>query len=418
MKAPTLTPGTLLYPELSRRIRSRIDLRAVVLTAVVLACTAYAIQTSEVPYVWAALGLTAILSIAACITDRPWEQALWINLAVLTFALGIGEVYFWAQEPLERQMEYSEGFFSADEVLGYKPASGRTLSHRTSVHEEPLYQVDYTINADGLRISAPTDIDMSSHHPCLVFFGDSYTFGEGIPDERTMPYQVWKKLSGQLRTVNFGLLGYGPHQMLAALQHGHLESRGHCRPLHVVYQAIPDHVSRAAGLEAWDFHGPRYVMSADGGVRQDGHFDDVPHTALLDRLRTFHRQFPAQVKTALEQSALYRLLLRSHRSVDAQDVALFGGIVGEVKQLIEKTYPGAQFHILFWDYDDDQQVVEQIQRELAHRGVQVSAISDILPDFPAARSRYEISPYDRHPNSMAHETIADFVAQSLVQKSP
>jgi hypothetical protein len=35
----------------------------------------------------------------------------------------------------------------------------------------------------------------------------------------------------------------------------------------------------------------------------------------------------------------------------------------------------------------------------AHRGVQFSAISDILPDFPAARSRHEISPYDRHPNA-------------------
>lgn len=415
MKAHALTPVTLLFPESGRRIRSRTDLRAAVLIAIVLACTTYAIETSQVPYVWAALGLTSILSIAACMTDRPWGQALWINLAVLTLTLGIGEVYFWAQEPLERQMEYSEGFFLADEVLGYKPASGRTLSHRTSVHEEPLYQLDYTINADGLRITAPIDTDMSSHEPCLVFFGDSFTFGEGMPDKRTMPYQAWKKLGGRLRTVNFGFLGYGPHQMLAALQHGLLESQAHCHPSHVVYQAIPTHVSRAAGLEAWDFHGPRYVLNADGGVGQDGHFDDVPCTALLDRLRTLHRQFPAHVKTTLEQSALYRLLLRSHRPVDAQDVALFGGIVGEAKQLIEKTYPGAQFHVLFWDYDDDQQVVDQVQQELAHRGVQVSAISDILPNFPAARARYEISLYDRHPNAMAHDLIADFVAHTIVK---
>jgi hypothetical protein len=404
----------MLFPESSRKIHSRIELRAAALAAVILACTAYSSQTSEVPYVWAAFGLTAILSIAACITDRPWGRALWINLAVLTLTLGIGEVYFLAQEPLERQMEYSEGFFLADEVLGYKPAGGRTLSHRTSVQEKPLYQVDYAINEDGLRIAAPADAAMSSHETCLVFFGDSFTFGEGMTDERTMPYQAWKKLGGQLRTVNFGFLGYGPHQMLAAIQHGYLESRGHCRPSHVVYQAIPTHVSRAAGLETWDFHGPRYVLNAARGVRQDGHFDDVPRPALLDRLRTLHRQFPAQVKTTLEQSALYRMLLRSHRPVDAQDVALFGGIVGEARQLIETTYPGAQFHVLLWDYDDDQQVVEQVQQELAHRGVQVSAISGILPDFPAARARYEISQYDRHPNAMAHSLIADFVAHRLV----
>ena len=102
-----------------------------------------------------------------------------------------------------------------------------------------------------------------------------------------------------------------------------------------------------------------------------------------------------------------------------------GGCVGLVKfageklrRLIETTYPQAQFHVNFWDYDDDREVVEAVQRELARQGVVVSAISTILPNFPTYQARYEIRPYDRHPNSMAHETIADFVAQSLVQKSP
>lgn len=131
-------------------------MRAAALTAVAFACTAYAIQSSRVPYLWAELGLTAILFIAAWMTDRPWGQALWINLAMLTLTLGIGEVYFWAQEPLERQLEYSEGFFLADDVLGYKPASGRTLSHRTSIHEKPLYQANYSIDANGLRIAPPS----------------------------------------------------------------------------------------------------------------------------------------------------------------------------------------------------------------------------------------------------------------------
>ena len=88
----------------------------------------------------------------------------------------------------------------------------------------------------------------------------------------------------------------------------------------------------------------------------------------------------------------------------------------EAKQLIETTYPQAQFHVIFWDYDDDREVVEAVQRELARQGVAVSAVSTILPNFPTDRARYEISPYDRHPNAMAHEMIADFVAQSLLQE--
>lgn len=396
----------------------RFDTGKAALTLLVAAGSIFMAQASQVPYLWAALTTTAICAYIACINERSWIRALWINLAVLSCTLGAVEAYFWSKEPLERQMQYSEGFFVPDETLGYKPVAGQTLSHRTSIRDEPLYQVSYTVNTDGLRVATPAGVGASPTKPCLAFFGDSFTFGEGMPDESTMPYQVWKKLGGQLRTVNFGFLGYGPHQMLAALQHGHLESQGHCRPSHVVYQAISTHVSRAAGLEAWDSHGPRYVLNADGGVQQVGHFDDVPRTALLDRLRSLHRRFPVQLKTTLGQNALYRLFLRSHRAVGQQDVALFTGIVEEAKNFVERTYPGAQFHVLFWDFEDDLPIVDQVLQQLRKHNVVVYPMSTILPDFPADERRYEISPYDRHPNSMTHEMIADFVAQSLVQKSP
>ena len=152
-------------------------------------------------------------------------------------------------------------------------------------------------------------------------------------------------------------------------------------------------------------------------VRRNGHFDDVVRIGALDWLNAMHRQLPTYIKGTLEQSALYRLLLRSHRPVDEQDVALFAGIVREAKQLIETTYPQAQFHVIFWDYDDDREVVEMVQRELARQGVAVSAVSTILPNFPTYRAHYEISPYDRHPNAIAHEVIADFIAQSLRQQT-
>jgi hypothetical protein len=74
--------------------------------------------------------------------------------------------------------------------------------------------------------------------------------------------------------------------------------------------------------------------------------------------------------------------------------------------------------VLFWDSEDDLPIVDQVLLQLRKQNVAVYPMSTILPNFPADERRYEISPYDRHPNSMAHETIADFVAQSLVQKSP
>jgi len=382
-----------------------------------MACAgALLIPRSTVPFVWGALSLTAACVGAERITRQTWGRALWVNLVVLCLTLAAAETYFWAREPIERQMQYSEGFFLYDETLGYKPAAGQVLSHQTNVQDELLYQVEYTINQDGLRAAMPANAVRTEGETCLVFFGDSFTFGEGMPDRQTMPAQVWKKLHGTLPVVNFGFLGYGPHQMLAALQDGRLESQGHCHPNHVVYQAIPSHVSRAAGLESWDPNGPRYVLDDTARVRRSGHFVEAPAQSVLDWYRRWYQHVSWQIRKALEQSVLHRRILHSHRTVGQHDVALFTGIVVEAKTLVERTYPGAQFHVLFWDFKDDLPIAGQVLQQLREHNVTVHPMSTILPNFPADEQRYEISPDDRHPNAIAHEIIADFVAQSLLQK--
>jgi hypothetical protein len=124
-----------------------------------------------------------------------------------------------------------------------------------------------------------------------------------------------------------------------------------------------------------------------------------------------------RAQALLEASVLYRTLLNSHRPVTAEDIALFVAIVKTAKQAASRIYPGVTFHVLFWDYDDDAEVGGLALSQLQAQGVIVHPISTILPGFPAARARYEISPYDRHPNALAHARIADYVVQRLVQQS-
>jgi len=385
--------------------------------AFAIACAAaLLLPRATAPFAWGALSLAVACMGAERSTRRTWGRALWINLAVLCFTFAAAETYFWAHEPIERQMQYGEGFFLYDETLGYKPAAGQVLSHQTNVRDELLYQVEYTINQDGLRAAMPADAAQGEGETCLVFFGDSFTFGEGMPDHQTMPAQVWKKLHGTLRVVNFGFLGYGPHQMLSALQDGRLESQGRCHPTHVVYQAIPSHVSRAAGLESWDPNGPRYVLDDRGRVRRSGRFAEAPAQSALDWYRIGHQHVPWRIRKSLEQSALHRRILHAHRPVGQHDVALFTGIVVEAKTLVDRSYPGARFHVLYWDFKDDLPIVGEVLQQLREHNVTVHPVSTILPNFPADEPRYEISPYDRHPNAMAHEMIADFVAGSLLQQ--
>jgi hypothetical protein len=397
----------------NERPLQRLDKDVGAIVIVFSCCSLFAVWMSPIPYVWAAIAAVMMSSYAAVVTKREGLRALWVNIAVVSFMLGAIEGYLWTQGPAERQMEYSGEFFMADDALGYKPAAARRIGHRAYGGDQLLFDVTYTLDGHGLRIASPPASERGDTLPCVAFFGDSFTFGEGVTDEHTMPYQVWKHLSPRYQIVNFGFLGYGPHQMLAALEEGRVVSDGHCRPSHIVYQAIPSHVSRAVGLEAWDQHGPRYGWRPDGMIGQVGHFDDLRPTTALQWFRYGHRHLHVRVQAWLEVSVLYRTLLNSHRPVTPEDVALFAAIVRTAQQAASRMYPGVTFQVLFWDYDDDADLAAQAVSQLKSQSVTVLPMSTILPGFPTARARYEISPYDRHPNEQAHARIAEFVAQHL-----
>jgi hypothetical protein len=412
MNAPL---GQAAIQSMRERRSERLDNGITAIVLFLAGCPLFGAWTSPVPYVWIAIATVILSAYAALGSKREMRRALWVNVAVISFALGMIEGYFWIQAPAERQISYTEKeILLADDVLGYRPAAARRIGHRSYGGDRLLYDVTYTFNEHGLRTASPPTSERGDTLPCIVFFGDSFTFGEGMTDEQTMPYQVWKRLTPRYQTVNFGFFGYGPHQMLAALEQGRVESDSHCRPSHIVYQAIPNHVSRAAGLEAWDHHGPRYGWRPDGRISQTGHFDDVRPITFLQWLRVGHRQLHGRLQGWLEASVSYRTLLNSHRPVTTEDVALFAAIVGTAKQTASSIYPGVTFQVLFWDYEDDAEVVEAVLSRLKAQGIVVHPMSTILPGFPATRSHYEISPYDRHPNAEAHAIIADFIARQLI----
>ena len=385
----------------------------VCLMGLIVIAAVIATAHSAVPYLWLAVAAGTMFILAACLSPGAVGKALWINLAVIALTLGILEGFYWLKEPLDRQMEYSEGFFVLDDLLGYGPARGRSVSHVAKVRDRLLYRVTYTIDDHGLRVAGPPDASSAQTDACLVFFGDSFTFGEGVPDEATMPYRVGRKLRDSFRTVNFGFLGYGPHQMLAILEEDRVDAIGFCRPRLIVYQAIPAHVSRVAGLEPWDQHGPRYVPTGDGRVRRAGHFDDTPPETLLDAFRRFHHGLTITWQRRLEQSALYRMLLRSHRPVTERDIELFAGVIGTAGQTVRERYPDAAFHVLLWDFEKDRALLPAIERGLKKQGLPVHSMSAILPGFRTQEAEYEISPYDQHPNERAHELIAEYVVNSI-----
>src|SRR5262245_8045495 len=71
-----------------------------------------------------------------------------------------------------------------------------------------IYDVVYTTGADHFRAVPAAD------HPerCVLLFGDSFTFGEGVNDDETSAAQIIIKSKGKVTAKNFGVAGWGPHQ--------------------------------------------------------------------------------------------------------------------------------------------------------------------------------------------------------------
>jgi len=356
-----------------------------------------------------------------------WAKALWVNFAVVALTLGAAELYFskayFSEEP-PRETEYSEDETNRGNtdivdlfqhrMLGWAPANGRSFVERARFENKLLYQVKYTIDDHGLRIAPPSVDTQRRKSNCLLFFGDSFTFGEGVKDDETMPYRVSEKTKRRYQAYNFAFLGYGPHHMLAQLQEGLVDAAIDCKPAVAVYQALPDHVSRAAGLEAWSQFGPKYASAKDKLVLSKGRFEEEKPHGVLGRFRAFHRNLPKDAKRYLEKSAMYRALLFMHRPVNDDDIDVFLRIVDRSRQIIESRYTGASFHVVFWDFSGESPVEAKIIDGLKQQGIPIHLISTILPEYRGHEERFKIHHADGHPNPLAHDLVADYIVKTII----
>jgi hypothetical protein len=321
----------------------------------------------------------------------------YVSLIPLTF--GIYETYLWMVKP-ELSVNYSKGGgFKTDDILGYAPLKNSSASHSKYYKNEVIFDVVYTIDSNGLRISPP--YNSKNNTGCILFFGGSFTFGEGVNDEETMPYITGIKTHGKYRVYNFGYRGYGPHQMLSAIEKGLVATIIECKPKYVIYQALVPHIARSAGLEKWTRHHPKYILKKNGEIIYKGHYDDEK------------RPFIIKMIFELKKSLILERIF--NRNFSRGHINLFIEIVNTSRQMIEARYPGCEFHVIFWNdknFKDYKEVLEKLKR----KKIRIHLITDILPDFYEKESEYRISKYDRHPTPLANEIIAEYVARKIIKE--
>jgi hypothetical protein len=74
-----------------------------------------------------------------------------------------------------------------------------------------------------------------------------------------------------------------------------------------------------------------------------------------------------------------------------------------------------EFHVIYWD-NKAEKFNNILIDGLKSKGVHLHLISQILPDYSINESRYVISEYDKHPNALAHQRIAQYIEARIIRK--
>lgn len=325
-------------------------------------------------------------------------KAVLIGLATAAGVGAAAEAYWWRWwNSGPPNVSYPESYIAPDEDLGYALVRGAVQRFRRTDGAVVLYDVVVTIDSLGLRTSPPAG--QPAPQQCVLFFGDSFTLGEGVPDSATSAYQVALRTAGRYHVYNFGVHGYGPNHLLAQLEGGRVARVLDCAPRYAIYQVIPAHVGRVVGKMGWK--GPRYRLLPDHTVQRDGELkpDDPGDLSWL-----------AYVGSQFEKSGLLRTLRARIQPADRQR---FLAIVATAARRVEHDFRGAEFHVLLWI--DGRARDAWMADSLRARGLRVHLVEEALPGYRTDRKAYQI-PVDGHPNAMAHARIAEFVASSIVQE--
>lgn len=285
----------------------------------------------------------------------------------------------------------ANGFSVPQPIIGLGPEhAGRFHAEKTDPKSGlPIYSVDYTIDSNLLRETHTVE---TGH--AIVFFGDSFTFGEGLNDADTLPQIFGDLLERRQRVLNLGYPGYGPQQFLAELQSGRFDGVIGAQPRLFIFMTAAGHAERTACKPFWVRRWPRYELE-NGQVALKG---------------TCYDGLNLRVREWFEDMASYRLFIEPYfRRVTHEDVELYTRILLTAVKLAKEKYGVATLipyvpnrnYLYGTGFSDD-----EIVQRLRDGGAMVVDVS--LAKEKAAGAKLVIEG-DGHPTPLANRLKASII---------
>jgi len=269
--------------------------------------------------------------------------------------------------------------------LGQQPYPGVHRSRKLTLKGEEIYNVSYSIGEDGFRLTTPVKVAPYR----INFLGCSFTFGEGLKDNQTLPHYINSKME-DVSVKNFGFHSWGAHQALAILQSDR-DTRGSIN----FFLTIPWHVDRSACKPRWSKGGPKYEIAADGRLVRAGKCSPLAESGWASKALGYSKMYLAIQQLNEEQSS-------------AEDYELYFAIVKEMATLSHAR--GKKFIIGFIKTNEKFFGDSGFSNKLFQ--ARLAEIADEVVDLTLAErakdmdKKYRLHKQDTHPTALANEERA------------
>lgn len=378
--------------------------------------------------------------------------------SVIPLCLGIAEFWlFFSQDKTQMTQPHY--------ILGYANTPLYNGKAKFIVDDKVIYNISYTHDGYGNRVTLNNN---ENSKKCIAIYGGSFAYGAAVDNNETLEYFLAKELP-DFHLLNFGISATGAHTVLARLEFQiDSEILAQCDELISIYKAIPHHIDRAYGANL----GPNYQLNAKNkpvyrGTYKEGEYarqrfwtkqppkitpkppHEQKHISALKKF-SFYVKNMFQFKGVLDKSYIKRSIALKTNSLKSKDmiqeiiyeagyfsnpyyvkfapneIGLYFAIVKRIQDELKTQY-GVPLYIVLWDYDMHAQSFDKydttLKANFRQMGVPFYALSEMIKDYPQDLERikrgdydnfkYRVSRWDTHPNALANEKIAEFLATKI-----
>lgn len=324
------------------------------------------------------------------------------NLILFVLFWIVAEVVFGRLLPPQVDGEprslVQDEYYRTDSAVGYGLVPNNRAVHVKRLGDRPVINATYVVDGFGRRLTLPYAADARTNF--LLFFGDSNTFGEGVNQSETVPYQV-ALLAPHYHPYNYALSGYGPAQALDLIRSRNLraeiaEPQG--LAWFVFLPTLLDRVRGGSQVSAgWGRHFSRYEIDPNGQLVQRGDFvHSRPFLTLL-----YYLVNCSNIAAYFE--------LSFPRQLSERDFALTARILAETQSQLKRQLNVRGFYVVLAPVSPGEALISR--RLIPYLREQRLSYVDLTGMFDATRPGYRLPDYHlsaRSDRLIAQQLVREF----------